>query len=101
MCPPTSGDAETPVMAASLEGCRAKLRRAEHHLQVAEGKFAAFRERHPIRITVDRDLYQSAYVFRAWDVREPDPDWALIIGDAAHNARSALDHLAYQLLIVG
>jgi hypothetical protein len=88
-------------MAASLDGCRAKLRRAEHHLQEAEGKIASFRERHPVSITVDRDVNQPAYVFRVWDVHEPDTELGLVIGDAAHNARSALDHLAYQLLIVG
>jgi hypothetical protein len=88
-------------MTASLKGCRAKLRHAEHHLQIVEDKIASFRERYPVRITVDCDVNQPAYVFHVWDVREPDLDWGLIIGDAAHNARSALDHLAYQLLIVG
>ena len=88
-------------MAASLAGCRAKLQRAEHHMQTVEAAFASFREQHPIRITVHRDVDRSAYVFQAWEVQEPDPAWGLIIGDAVHNARSALDHLAYQLLVVG
>lgn len=88
-------------MVASLEGCRAKLRRAEYHLQIVEGKIASFRERYPVHITVDRDVNEPAYVFRVWDIQEPDADWGLIIGDAAHNARSALDHLAYQLLVLG
>jgi hypothetical protein len=88
-------------MAASLAGCKAKVHRAEYHMQKVGGEFASFREQHPIHITVARDADHSAYVFHVWDVQEPDPAWGLIIGDAVHNARSALDHLAYQLLVVG
>jgi len=70
-------------------------------MQVVEREIASFRQRYPVRLTVDRDVDQQAWVFRVWDVREPDADLGLIIGDSVHNARSALDHLAYQLFIVG
>jgi hypothetical protein len=30
----------------------------------------------------------------------PNPEWGLLIGDIAHNARSALDHLVWQLVIL-
>jgi hypothetical protein len=58
---------------------------------------------HPIRVTVERagTGTESKYVFRSWGVVKPDPDWGLLIGDCVHCARSTLDHLAYQLAILG
>ncbi len=81
----------------SLDGCWAKVRRAENHLNEIEDEIAIFRELHPVRITVDRDLQLNAYIFKAWEIATPDPDLGLIIGDCVHNARGALDHLVYQL----
>ena len=43
------------------------------------------------------DPESKSYVFRVWGVKTPDPSWGLLVGDCVHNARSALDHLAYQL----
>src|SRR5438034_3145826 len=83
-----------------MSGCRAKLRRAEHHLEALTAEITAFEQNHAARVTVKRDAQQQAYLFHAWDVAEPDPEWGLLIGDCAHNARSALDHLAYQLAIL-
>jgi hypothetical protein len=88
------------VTAPSTAGCRAKVRRAEYHLEVLEGEIGSFRDLHPVRFTVDRDLEKSSYVFRVWDIAEPDAAWGLLVGDCFHNARSALDHLAYQLVIL-
>lgn len=69
-------------------------------MHILNGQIAAFREQHPVRFTVDCDFEKSAYVFRVWDVAEPDPRWGLVVGDCLHNARSALDHLVYQLAIL-
>ena len=36
--------------------------------------------------------------YRAGDVPELDDRWALVLGDCAHNLRSALDYLAHELV---
>jgi hypothetical protein len=40
------------------------------------------------------------HLYRPTYVPDIDPAWPLIAGDCLHNARSALDHLAVQLVIV-
>lgn len=42
---------------------------------------------------------QGAIVYRIDSVVQIPDNWGLIVGDAAHNLRSALDHLAWQLAI--
>ena len=41
----------------------------------------------------------EAIVYRLYQVKKVPDDWALIVGDAIHNLRGALDHLAWQLAI--
>lgn len=88
-------------MSHPLDGCEAKLRRAEGHLQTFESEVVRFFEQNPYRITYEADLNALSYTFYIHDLVPPDPDWGLIIGDCIHNLRSALDHLAYQLAILG
>jgi hypothetical protein len=38
-------------------------------------------------------------IFKVQDVRRPPPDWGILIGDCVHHYRSALDHLAFQLVV--
>lgn len=81
-----------------LDGPRLKLRRANVHVESFERKavagfngnaYAVVRERHP---------EEGRYVFRV-KVNRPiqAAGLGLILGDAVHNFRSALDHLAWQL----
>ena len=83
----------------TMDGCRAKLARAERHLQDYEDSLRAFTAAHPLRVTVERSVTEKKFTFYVHDVAPCDPQWSLIIGDCAHNARSALDHLFYQLTV--
>ena len=84
-----------------LNGVEVKLAAARRHAQAFQGEHKAF---------VKGDLYHfrsnmydegRRYVYRV-DGQPPDlPDhWSGLIGDFIHNLRSALDHLAYQLVLL-
>lgn len=83
----------------TMDGCWAKLARAERHLQDYESSLREFTRTHPLRVTVERSVAENTLTFYAHDVVPCDPQWSLIIGDCAHNARSALEHLVYQLAV--
>ena len=51
----------------------------------------------PYRAIVERDGNSAA--IRTYIDREPDPDWVIEFGSIGVQARTALDHLIYQLVI--
>jgi hypothetical protein len=51
----------------------------------------------PLRREYDRE--EGAIIFRIEKIVEVSDDWSLIAGDAIHNLRGALDHLAWQLAL--
>ncbi len=81
-----------------LDGSRLKIKRAGQHLNVLKRHVRRFGKDHPYRIREDADRETGQYV-KSVVVPQAPPQWSLIIGDIAHNLRSALDHLAWQLAI--
>lgn len=86
-------------MADPLAGVRAKLDRAETHLKALQDEAAVF---------LDSDAYGVREHFhpdgRHYSLsievrREPPLILSVILGDFIHNLRSALDHLAWQLVL--
>jgi hypothetical protein len=80
-----------------LNSARAKLARAGKHFHTLQVEIPAFirERRYSVIHEVDADRF-----YHRWKVPlgEPFPEeWGLIVGDFAHNARSALDHIAWQL----
>jgi hypothetical protein len=88
-----------PPPEPSLDGPRLKLKRANQHLGLLKRHLQRLRKEHPHRIREQPHAETGQYVK---DIVAPatPPIWSLIIGDVAHNLRSALDHLAWQLAIV-
>ncbi|MCL4369267.1 MAG: hypothetical protein M1337_08930 [Actinobacteria bacterium] len=85
-------------MSDPLESAKLKLAWAAHDLELLETDSTAFYAQKPGPFAVDREVEGLYHVLRHRVVREPPLDlWSLIIGDVVHNARSALDHLAWQL----
>ncbi|MCB1007062.1 MAG: hypothetical protein KDB35_22965 [Acidimicrobiales bacterium] len=84
----------------ALGGVYAKLERAEVHLRSFEEAFRIWVEEHADDFAVAVEWPTSRLT-----VTHPPPDmatantWSAIAGDCVHNARSALDHLACQLVI--
>jgi hypothetical protein len=87
-------------MAHPLDGCRAKLKRAEEVFDELSGSLLRFLESRPYISEGGFDLASSEWVLR-FRVRESPPlRWGVLIGDVVHNMRSALDHLAWQLVLL-
>jgi hypothetical protein len=75
-----------------------KFRRASEHLRLLREQTERFIELPAYVPVVDEDPRSGEHVLRvavrAWP---PVLDWAVLAGDAIHNLRSGLDHLAYAL----
>jgi hypothetical protein len=83
---------------ASLSSVRAKIERAKEHVRDLESRIQSFRNTDPYGVRTEDDPNTGEKVKRI-QVRSRIPDaFSLIIGDAVHNLRSALDHLACRLV---
>jgi len=73
-----------------------KVERAEHHLDEAEAKMAAYAARNPFRATRVRQPrgQRHIWLYRLEMTEKPDPMIPVIIGECLYDLRSALDHLA-------
>lgn len=87
-----------------LLGARLKIERARQHLKTLGHETRVFTESQPYRTVIEPDPETGDQVVR---VRLTRPErriplrLGLIAGDAIHNLRSALDHLAWQLAVIG
>jgi len=83
-----------------LHGVRLKLNRAQEHADALRADIGAWFARHPYEVY---GVYEAGppeeYVFRVRFLEPVPPTWAIVLGDFAHNARSALDHLAYVIVL--
>jgi hypothetical protein len=82
-----------------LADFRLKLNRANGHLETLKGEIDAWFEKQPYGVT---GKYEPGppekYVLYFRFFEPPHHEWGLLIGEFAHNARSALDYLAWQLV---
>jgi hypothetical protein len=84
---------------ASLEGVELKLERAKDHFTALTEQIAAHvrdPETYGMVLEVNQQRRPVLLIER---IKKPDPRWAVLIGDCVHNLRSALDHLAFQLML--
>jgi hypothetical protein len=85
-----------------LHGFRLKLNRAQAHAEALHAEIDAWFRRHPYEVFGEYNPGPpEQYVFKARFLEAVPPEWGIILGDFAHNARSALDHLAYQVVMHG
>jgi hypothetical protein len=85
-------------MADRLDGAREKVRRAQAHLYEIEVTINAFFNTAYESTVFEDDPETGEKFFVLHELRRPDPSVALLIGDFLNNARSALDHTAFQLV---
>jgi hypothetical protein len=80
---------------------RHKLQRARKHLHDLHAAVEAFRESKPYKICAKpHPVKQIRHTVLCVESVQPlPPEIPLIIGDAVHNMRSCLDHLAWQLVL--
>ncbi len=88
---------------SSLTGARAKIERARYHFKQIEDAicqlWAAEAENPSTALPCHKVEGQHVIVFQPHST-PVDPALSLMLGDCIHNARSALDHLAFQLTIL-
>jgi hypothetical protein len=81
-----------------FDGPRLKIRRAKRHVEDARKEIEGFLSRRPYRLVIEAGPDPNSWhVVLRQDELVPY-DIALIIGDAIHNLRSALDHMACELV---
>ncbi len=84
---------------AIVSNIRAKLTRAEHHIQNFQLATQAFYDTTPYTVAVREDAQAGKRVYYI-DKADILPDALVAIAaDAIQNLRSSLDHLAYQLVL--
>jgi hypothetical protein len=94
---PVSG--QEVVNHGDLSGVLLKIDRATAHLNDLDRRAERIEEACRKAIVRERDEQQSEYVFRFNRVPTIPVVLSTIIGDAIHNLRVSLDHLAWQLVI--
>ena len=82
-----------------LAGCWNKVERADEHRCHLYREIQGFLNREPNPIITERNPETGRAVLRVRDDYPPPPlRLSIIVGDVAHNLRSCLDHLAFQLV---
>jgi hypothetical protein len=83
-----------------LDGCRAKLARAAELWNELAASLVEFLQQGPYQPEGSFDAETSEWVVRFRVLDDAPLRWGVLIGDVAHNLRSALDHLAWQLVLL-
>lgn len=84
-----------------LASIRVKVERAKKHIGDLDAELRTFYDAKPCGIGAKRDPQTRRPIYYVTRVSDTPVAVAAITGDALHNLRSALDHLAYQLVSVG
>src|SRR6266850_2234417 len=78
-----------------------KVDRAKHHIGELEAACREFLDLRPYVVAVKRDADTRRLIYYIESTRSVPLTISTILGDVLNNLRSALDHLAYQLVCVG
>jgi hypothetical protein len=76
------------------ESVDAKLKWARKHMDAAKHAVDAFVENKPYAVERELEYEGAKHVYRFTRYLEPPTEIGLKVGDAVHNLRSSLDHLA-------
>jgi hypothetical protein len=85
-------------MTDRLAGIRVKIERAKHHIKDLEGRIKLFRESDPYRLVLDQSTNPEERIVRLKINATVPTEFAVIAGETINQLRSALDHLAWQLV---
>lgn len=84
-----------------LEVIGVKVERAKEHLRSLETEVRSYLASTPYVVGTRRDPESRRLIYFLVSVQPTPLKISAILGDSIHNLRSALDHLAYQLVSVG
>jgi hypothetical protein len=81
-----------------LTSVRAKLARSQEHIEAIKNEVLPWTDRHPYSLLQEcnADCTRYSLILR---INEPPPiqRWSLMVADAFHNLRTALDHLVFAI----
>ena len=80
-----------------LRGVLSKLDRAAYHIGLLDKEIAEFRQEHPITTFVEFEGGRT-FLVKVRVPETPDLRWGVMLGDAIHNLRCALDHAVWELV---
>lgn len=83
-----------------LELIAVKVERAQEHLASLSAEVRAYLESKPYAVSIRRDPQSRRLIYFVASVRPAPKRLSALLGDTIHNLRSALDHLAFQLVWV-
>src|SRR5947209_5282003 len=87
-------------MPLTLDSVKAKVKWAEGHIQSVRDEISTWLAKNPYAITKQVNTDFSRYSFVLGISVEPDfQRWSLMISDAIHSLRCALDHLVYTVAV--
>lgn len=81
-----------------LTGAKLKIKRAKKHFKELETEINNFFANEPFKI-VKQEARNGDLLYRVIISDQIPVEWSSIIGDIIHNLRSALDYLAWQLVL--
>ncbi|MBI4266164.1 MAG: hypothetical protein HY657_17450 [Acidobacteria bacterium] len=82
-----------------LAGIVAKLRRSDEHIVTLYNEAARYQNTNPHHLRGHRDTGKGKPGFTLHFAKQPPLYFAVIIGDAVHNLRSAIDYIAHELTV--
>ena len=86
------------MSAGRFHSTKLKIERANNHILDLETQFIALIETNPHRPCLETDDQSARAHLRILFPEEPSDAWSLIVGDAIHNLRAALDHMVWELV---
>lgn len=86
-------------MAVDFYGAWVKLNRAQMHLHVLNREIRKRLEDEEQRVSRHIEDQGAKHVYRFDGTTDVPTHWSAAVGDVLHNARSALDHVAWQLVL--
>lgn len=98
---PSNPLGEAMPTAPRADNIRVKIQRARKNVDEAAAFIKSYLDKKPFTVSYKRDPATRRLIYYVSSVEEPDPELSGIVGDALHNLRSALDHIAYQLVMIG
>ena len=78
-----------------------KVERAKKHIRDLNDAIAVFMAAKPYKVEAKRDPETRTPIYYVAEVQPVPQEISIVFGDAIQNLRAALDHLAYQLFLVG
>jgi hypothetical protein len=87
-------------MSGELMGIDLKIERAKTRLADLKKRIKLVTDLGDYRFSVEYDSKTKKHVYRVHDVPAIDPEWSIELGEVLYQLRSALDHLAWQLVLL-